>query len=98
MGVSKDNQVFIELSFLGRLRHWDTDSQIEVDVLQHLLRRFGLDALSVPSVAVIERVLTRGDGSTHVVDFWFKLRGAWTFFSLEVREPHVFILMDRARR
>ncbi len=92
-------QVLIELGFFGRLQKWDDDSRIEVDVLQSLLREYGADCLKdLRSICTIAAEIPHPDGKPHWTEFWYKLRGSWTFFVLEERLSGVFILHDRARR
>lgn len=91
--------VFLELTFMGRLRLWDTDSQIEIDALQTLLRRFGLEALfGAQSGCLIEKVDAGPADDPRLVTFCYKLRGGWTRFYLEVRDVDVLVLWDRAPR
>lgn len=97
--MGEDYQLFIELSFLGRLLGWDKDSQVELDVLQSLLREFGPDCLfDMVSTCAVSSLVSYPTGEPHWIEFWFKLRGAWTFFVLEVRAPNVLVLWDRSRR
>lgn len=97
--MGDDYAVFIELSFMGRLRSWDKDSQVELDVLQSLLRQFGPECLfGMHSVCAVGSIVNGPASEPQWIEFWFKLRSAWTFFVLEVRAPGVLILWDRARR
>lgn len=88
-------RVFIELNFLARIKSWDIESQIEISVLQSLLREYGANVImDMPSVCTVESEVAL-EGKSKRLDFWFKMRGTWTFFSLDVRAPDILVLRDR---
>lgn len=91
--------VLTELSLHAKVNSWDLDSQIELNVLQDLVREGGLDILKdIPSICSVEREIVSDKGRTERLDVWFKMRSSWTFFSLAVRAPNVILFQDSKRR
>jgi hypothetical protein len=85
-------QVFVDLSFQGRLRQSDELVGAEIFLFTQLLEEQGTALLDVPGYCVTVPVTRRRRGSRMAI--LLKVRGVWTPLWLEVRQPDVLVLYD----
>jgi hypothetical protein len=86
------NRVFLTTRLYGRVMKWDKESQIELDVLQSLIRDFGFDAVVGNSICARASMFPNADGNIRRMEFWMRVRGQYEHFSLEERAPAAFVL------
>lgn len=86
-------QVFVDLSFQGRLRKNSEIYQSEVYLFTKMLEQYGMAAIGVPryTMPVIDAAAPSGR-----MQFLLRVMGVWTSLWLEERSPGVFILYDRS--
>jgi len=86
-------QVFVDLSFQGRLRKSAEFIQAELFLFTELLEEHGASVLTVPGYCLTVPVEMRTKPDR--IEILLKLMGAWTTLWLEERQPDVFVLYDR---
>lgn len=89
MGVAC--QVFVDLSFQGRLRKSDELVGAEIFLFTQLLEEQGAALLDIPGYCITVPV----DRPAKRIGILLKVRGAWTPLWLECPEQDVFVLFDR---
>ena len=87
------NQVFVDLSFQGRLRKSAELIQAEIFLFTQLLEEHGTAVLAVPGYCLTVPAEMRL--KPHRIEILLKVMGAWTTLWLEERQPDVFVLYDR---
>ena len=88
------NQVFVDLSFQGRLRKASEIYQVEVYFFTKMLEQYGMTAIGVPRYTM--PVVNRSTNKSGLTEFLLKIMGVWTSLWLEERSPGVFVLYDRS--
>ena len=90
--MTEQYEVRLGLRLYHRVLSWDSFSQVEFDVLQGLLREFGLDAIFGNSACVVDKVIATNRGSALQIDFWVKIRTDWIFLTLRIMGDKLFVL------
>jgi len=85
------NKAFITTRLFGRVKKWDNGSKIELDAFQESVRKFGFDAIFGHPWCSEEKYIRMQDGSIRI-EFWLRVKGQYQHFSLEAKEPEVFVL------
>lgn len=86
-------ELFVDLSFQGRLRRSAELVRAEIFLFTELLEKHGTAVLTVPGycLTVPEEMLSKPGR----IEILLKVTGVWTTLWLEERQPKVFVLYDR---
>lgn len=90
-------QVFVDLTFQGRLRKSDELVGAEIFLFTQLLEEQGPALLDVPGYCVTVPVSASRARKSNRIEILLKILGAWTTLWLELRQPGVYVLYDRWR-
>jgi hypothetical protein len=88
-------QVFVDLSFQGRLRRSDELVGAEIFLFTELLEEQGTALLNTPGYCMTVPLTGQRGARDDRIPILLKLRGVWTALWLEVRQPDVLVLYDR---
>jgi len=88
-------QVFVDLSFQGRLRKCAELVGAEIFLFTQLLEEQGTAILNTPGYCVTVPATASLTGKNGRLAILLKMRGVWTSLWLEARQPGVFVLYDR---
>lgn len=94
--MKADYQVFVDLSFQGRLRKSNETFQVEIFLFTRMLEQYGMTMIGVPGYTV--PVNGPREHSSNPVEFLLKAVGVWTHLWLEERSRGVFVLYDKPRK
>ena len=86
------NRVFLTTRFYARLRRWEKESQIELDVFQGLVRSHGFDAVIGNSACAFDRIERDSGGDIERIAFWIRIRGQYQPLTLTARASDVFVI------
>jgi hypothetical protein len=86
-------QVFVDLSYQGRLRKADELVGAEIFLFTRLLEEQGTALLNTPGYCLTVKSSEWKDGDRNPI--LLKVKGVWSSLWLEVRAPDVFVLYDR---
>lgn len=92
MGVI--SEVYVDLSFQGRLRKCAELVGAEIFLFTQLLEEQGEALLDVPGYCLTVPVAAPARRSSRT-EILLKVSGVWTTLWLEMRQPGVFVLYDR---
>jgi hypothetical protein len=90
-------QVFVDLSFQGRLRKSDELVGAEIFLFTQLLEEQGPALLDLPGYCVTVPVSASHARKSDRIEILLKILGVWTTLWLEMRQPGIYILYDRWR-
>lgn len=88
-------QVFVDLSFHGRLLKSAELFGAEIFLFIELLEQYGSAVLDIPGYCVTVPVTGSHMGKSNRIEILLKAMGVWTTLWLEVRQPNAFVLYDR---
>ena len=88
-------QVFVDLSFQGRLRKSDELAGAEIFLFTELLEEQGTALLNTPGYCMTIPPRGQRSADRDRIPILLKWRGVWTPLWLEVRQPDVLVLYDR---
>ncbi len=89
--------VYVDLSFQGRLRKADELVGAEISLFTQLLEEQGSAILDVPGYCVTVPVPASRARQPDRIEILLKIVGVWTPLWLEVRQPGIYVLYDRWR-
>jgi hypothetical protein len=88
------SQVFVDLSFQGRLRKSAEIVGAEIFFFTEMLEEHGTLVLDVPGYCLRVPINSTTTAKPNRIPILLKVVGVWTALWLEMRQPDVFVLYD----